>query len=486
MNWIFLAARLPISTLITIGALGGLVILAWSYSRWRAAVKAALVIALLEGAIRKWVFPGGQELVYFLKDGLLLGAYLRFFFSPDTEVRACRLKAPLGFVMILAVMLTLWALNPNIGHPILAVVGLKIYLYYLPLVFMMPYLFRTHEEMTRQLTWYAWLGIPICLLGLAQYAAGAHSILNVYAQSEAREGVGAVTFGLDTEVVRVRITGTFSYITGHTVFICFFSAINLVLLSIEQTKHKWVLVSLALPLLAVNAMMSGSRAAVLIIVLLIGGFSLASITGRLATSRNFRLMLFCGMIVCVAVGVYAFRDAWVNWFSRYQGAGDSVYSRVILHPFAAVEKAVEESPAFGVGIGVTQLVTAAFRRVLNVPGPEMRGIFFDNEMGMVMNELGVLGFGVWYGLRIALMVAIWSAYWRAPPGLLRSICLAGFLLSGPFLLMSLVSNHTANILLHAVVGIGMLPYLHPTVQRRFPSGGRVTVQSRSPQRRSRV
>jgi len=484
MNWIFLAARLPISTLIAIGAFGGLVILAWSYSRWRMAVKVALVVALLEGAIRKWVFPGGQELVYFLKDGFLLGAYLRFFLSPDPELRACRLKAPLGFVIIMAVILTFWALNPNIGHPFLAAVGLKNYLYYLPLVFMMPYLFRSHEEMTRKLTWYAWLGIPICLLGLAQYAAGAHSILNVYAQSEAREGVGAVTFGLDTQIVRVRITGTFSYITGHTVFICFFAALNLVLLSIEQTKHKWVLVSLALPLLAVNAMMSGSRAAVLTIVLLIGGFSLASITGRLATSRNFRMMLFFGMIVCAAVGVYAFRDAWVNWFSRYQGAGDSVYSRVILHPFAAVEKAVEESPAFGVGIGVTHLVTAAFRRVLNVPGPEMKGIFFDNEIGMVMNELGVLGFGVWYGLRIALMVAIWSAYWRAPPGLQRSICLAGFLLSGPFLLMSLVSNHTANILLHALVGIGMLPFLQPTVPRRFPVGRRAAVQN-TPSRQAR-
>ena len=35
MNWIFLAARLPVSTLLTIGAIGGLIIVAWSYGRWR-------------------------------------------------------------------------------------------------------------------------------------------------------------------------------------------------------------------------------------------------------------------------------------------------------------------------------------------------------------------------------------------------------------------------------------------------------------------
>jgi len=409
-------------------------------------------------------------LVYFLKDGFLLGAYLRFFFSPDPDLRAYRLKAPLGFVVILSALLVLWALNPNIGHPLLAVMGVKNYLYYLPLVFVMPYLFRTQEEMVRQMVWYAWLGIPICLLGVAQYAAGANSMLNVYAQNEAREGVGAVTFGLDTQIVRVRITGTFSYITGHTVFVSFFTALNLILLSAEQTKHKWVLSGFALPLLAVNAMMSGSRAAVLTIVLLLGGFFIASITGRLATSRYFRMTLMLGMITCSMAGIYAFRDAWINWFSRYQGAGDSIYSRTVLHPLAAVEKAAEDSPPFGVGIGTTQLVTAALRRVLGVAAPDMRGIFFDNEMGMVLNELGVFGFCVWYALRVSLLIAIWGAYLRARPGVQSGASLAGFLLAVPFLLMSLVSNHTANILLHALVGLGMLPYLQLTVPRRFPAG----------------
>ncbi len=466
MNWIFLAARLPVSTLLTIGAIGGLIIVAWSYGRWRAAVKVALVIALLEGAIRKWVFPGGQELVYFLKDIFLFGAYLRFFLSPDPELRSYRLDAPTGSVVVLALVLCLWAINPNIGHPILGLMGLKVYLYYLPLVFMMPYLFRTQDELVRQLTWYAYLGIPICLLGLAQYGAGANSPLNVYAQNEAREGMGAVTFGLDTEIVRVRITGTFSYITGHTVFVCFFSALNLILLTLEQTKRKWVLVSMGLPLLAVNAMMSGSRAAVLMIALLLGGFALASFTGRLATSRYFKLTLFWGMIICSGAGIYVFKDAWMNWSSRFQGAGDTVYSRTVLHPLAAIEVAAEESPTFGVGIGVTQLVTAALRRVMDVPAPPIRGIFFDNEFGMVMNELGMLGFSVWYGLRIALMVIVWLAYWRAPPGILSALSLSASLLSGPFLLMSLVSNHTANVLLAAIIGLGLLPYLKPTVNRR--------------------
>ena len=51
----------------------------WSFRRWREAVQLALVLLIFEGAIRKWVFPGAQDLIYFAKDVLLLGAYAGFF-----------------------------------------------------------------------------------------------------------------------------------------------------------------------------------------------------------------------------------------------------------------------------------------------------------------------------------------------------------------------------------------------------------------------
>ena len=50
----------------------------WSFRRWREAVQLAMVLVIFEGAIRKWVFPGAQDLIYFAKDVLLLGAYAGF------------------------------------------------------------------------------------------------------------------------------------------------------------------------------------------------------------------------------------------------------------------------------------------------------------------------------------------------------------------------------------------------------------------------
>src|SRR5690606_27598222 len=117
---LLLAATLPKKTLLMIGAVASVVIVLWSFTHWRAAVKVALVTALLEGAIRKWAFPQGQELVYFLKDVFLFGAYLKFFLSPDLDVRAYRLRIPAFFIVMLCVVVGLGALNPNIDSVFLS------------------------------------------------------------------------------------------------------------------------------------------------------------------------------------------------------------------------------------------------------------------------------------------------------------------------------------------------------------------------------
>src|ERR1700724_4325179 len=50
----------------------------WAIARWRHAVQLAMVLLVVEGAIRKWLFPGAQDLVYLAKDVILIGVYLGF------------------------------------------------------------------------------------------------------------------------------------------------------------------------------------------------------------------------------------------------------------------------------------------------------------------------------------------------------------------------------------------------------------------------
>jgi hypothetical protein len=460
------AAKLTLSQLVTAGVLGGSVAVLWSYANWRAAVKVAFVIALLEGAIRKWLLPGGQEMVYFLKDVFLVGAYLKFFLAPDAELRAYRLKLPTTVICVLAATLLPAVLNDNIGSMVLALYGLKIYLFYIPLLFMMPYLFRTEQEMNRQMTWYALIAIPICLLGAAQFAAGASSPLNVYAQNTG-DAVSGFGFG-----DKVRITGTFSYITGHLTFIIFFTALSLALLAQGQTRWKWLLMGGVLPLLAGNAMMNGSRASIYLSGFVLIGFTLAAVSGKLGSNKSFTSMLLTGVALCVAVGSYFFYEAFQNISTRAKTSDDNVYSRAVEHPARALELALSEAGLGGYGIGMAHPATEGMRKALKIPAPKKVAPVYDMEVGQVVAELGPFIAISWYILRLVCVFTVWNAYFACQNVFQKPILLMAGLLNLPYLLMGVVYNHTANMLLFGITGLAFVSLLEPTVKRRFPQGRR--------------
>lgn len=462
-------AALRLGQLILVGGLAGAVVVMWSFSNWRAAVKVAFVVALFEGAIRKWLLPGGQELVYFLKDVFLFGAYLKFFFSPDPELRAWRVNIPGTLIVVLSFALVPAALNFNIGSALLAVYGLKIYLFYIPLLFMMPYLFRTKHEMIRQLAWYALIAIPICLLGLAQWRAGASSPLNVYAQQDLMQDTNVSGFGFGE---KVRITGTFSYITGHMTFVIFFSSLAVALLAVQETRWKWLLLWVCLPLLAGNAMMNGSRAVMYVIGLVLVGFTVASVSGKLGTSKNFTAMLVAGFLVCMAAGAYFFFDAYANYSTRARASGDSLYFRTVEHPLSAIENALVAGGMTGYGIGTTHPATEGIRRALKIPAPHDKPPVYDMEVGQILVEVGVFATLAWYALRIVILLAVWKAYFACQNLWLKPIVLMAALLNLPYLQMGVVYNHTSNLLLFGVTGLAFAAQLEPTVKRRFVRGGR--------------
>lgn len=461
------ATRLPLSTLLTVGALGALVIIAWSYSNWRAAVKVAFVAVLVEGAIRKWLLPQGEELVYFLKDVFLIGAYLKFYFAPDPEIRAYSLRVPGTLIWLFCTLVSFSALNPNIGSPLLAAYGVKIYFMYIPLTFMMPYLFRTQQELFRHLNWYVLLAIPICILGFLQYGSDRFSVINTFASGMSESG--ATGFGVGD---RARVTGTFSYLTGHTTFVIVFFALTVVLLTMRETRWKWLIIFGLVPMLAGNALMGGSRSSVVTMVLVTVGFSMAAMSGRLSTSRHFVMTMVMGAVLALGAAVYFFADALAHFEARSQTSADSIASRTIDHPLAALEVALKDGGVFGYGIGTAHPATYAIRNKVGILPLKRRPPLLDNELGQVLGELGPLGFLSWYALRFMLFWLTWRSFLYSPPGIIRALCLGVVLITLPFVLMSVVYNHTASFFIFALTGFGLVPLLQPRVQRRFSPRGR--------------
>lgn len=456
--------KLTLQQMMMLGAAGTAIIVLLAMLNWRRAVYAAMIVALFEGAIRKWIFPQGSELVYFFKDIILFGAYLKFFMFPDPDIRAWRVRGPGTLISIVCITLALFgALNPNIGSIILAGYGLKIYLWYIPLGFMIPLLFRNEEEMTKMLFRYSLFAIPICLLGAAQFVAGPGSWLNVYAASEFADTHHVATFGAGMEA-RARISGTFSYISGHAVFVQFFFILSLGLLTGINDKRRWVLLFGNLPLLVANGLMSGSRGAVfsmLIVGAIVGATSTVSKVGR---SRSTLPYLLLGAVLIVfGVNVF-FSKALKAFETRRTHADDSTLGR-IMYPVTSVLEAAKEVDFMGFGIGMSHPASMAMRSALKIDPPKKRCPVYDSETGQVLAELGWPGFLVWYVFRAAMVWQCWVAFQRSPPSMFRSLALGFFCYELLLLPASFILNHTANVFACAAWGFCLIPNLECLVRR---------------------
>lgn len=453
--------------MLMLGVVGTTFIVLLAMMNWRRAVFAAMIVALFEGAIRKWVFPQASELVYFFKDIILFGAYLKFFMFPDPDIRSWRVRGPTTLITVVCIALAMFgALNPNIGSIILAGYGLKIYLWYIPLAFMIPLLFRNEAEMTTMLFRYSLFAIPICLLGAAQFVAGPTSWLNVYAATDFAEMHHVATFGAGMEAT-ARISGTFSYISGHAIFVQFFFILSLGLLTGINDKRRWVLLLGNLPLLVANGLMSGSRGAVYSMLLVGAIVGATSTVAKMGKARSTIPYLLLGAALII-FGVNVFFNKALNAFEiRRTNSGDTTIGR-LMFPVKSVELAAKEVDIMGFGIGMSHPASAALRNALKVPTPKKRCPVYDAETGQVLAELGWPGFLLWYAFRITMVWQCWIAFRHAPPSMFRSLslgffCYALLLLPGSFIL-----NHTANVFACAAWGFCLIPNLQSLVRRPHP------------------
>ncbi len=452
-----------------IAALLGAIVLLWLCStNWRRAVKVALYVVVLEGALRKWVFPQISELVYFLKDGILLGAYAGYLAKERAPFLALTTRATLLILtMAISVILFLETLNPALNSVLVGLLGTKGYLLYVPLAFLLPDLFHSVGELERFVRGYLLFCLPVCLLGIAQFFAPPDSPINIYAKSLVETDV--VTF----EDGNVRITGTFPYLGGFTSYLTMCLAWMLAAL-VKQRLWQWrLLLSSVLILISVNLLMTGSRGAVLSAVILLISFVLYSLFERNRSGWQFALALMAMAGVCVLVSIGLFPTAVEAFMSRATGEADSVADRVgvgFIEPLLGAQY----SGFGGYGAGSTQVACYALRQQLHLGPPAISPPPAEGEMLRVMLELGVFGFIVWYALRIYFLWLLWRVSRTVRHTTLRYLALAAFLFHALTFNGQLVTNTAVGVFYWFLAGFAFL----------LPRLDRVSSLPHHPQRRS--
>jgi hypothetical protein len=423
-----------------------------SAAYWRQAVLAAMVLLVFEGALRKWALPEAQAALYLAKDVILLGAYVGFGMARGYAAPVAPARP---FIMLLAMSATYGAiemLNPALPSLTLAAVGWRSYFFYVPLLFVVPQLFDTLDDLDRALRRYALIALPVAALGIVQFYSPIDSELNTLVQHDPSDRATSMAFGQYFN--RARVAGTFAYVSG---FGAYLMAVAFLILAL-QAGRAWrfrgnVLLHAGLLVIVAALFATGSRAPVYMLVVAVAAYSLlTALAGDLSAGAAFRT---CVGALILAAGIWTFLPEPAGAFQNRAFSADDTYSRIVaplVEPFDILEEA---GPA-GFGIGAAHQ-SAAYLVDSGYPW-WTKGIVAESETSRVMLELGIPGFTLVFLFRIAIALFALRAAFLLRSRRARSIALVLALFLGFQVIGSVIFNPTMNVLYWFAVG--MLFALH--------------------------
>ncbi len=428
--------------LLVLGAAG----FAWSMRRWRLAVQAALLLLIVEGAIRKWLLPGAQDLVYFAKDALFFGAYIGCFRSraPRPYPQAPMLYAGMAFAAALGL---LEIFNPRLPNLLVGVLGFKAYFLYMPLLFVIPEVFPDGAALARFLKRYVLIVFPVVLLSIAQFFSPAGSALNTYAQPTDIAAIS--TFGSSKYV---RTTGTFSYISGYTAYLLTTTLLILMILTTTRWRFRGnLIVYAALGTTLLGIMMSGSRGPIFLLALVFPLYWWLAVVREKQSGRTFvRLLVGVGLLVA---GLRSAGEDAVTAFSQRASGSEDIVSRLTT-PFESPVDMLQYAGLAGYGIGATHQAAAALTGLQG--NPWLGTVAPEAESGRVMLELGPVGFFFIYSVRLAIALFAFRQALRLRVTFHRAVAISALL----FLLIQIpggmVFDATAGVYYWFLAGLVFL------------------------------
>ena len=415
--------------------------------RWRQAVWGALFLVLFEGAIRKWLLPQFQAEIFFLKDFLLLGAYLAYFFRErmGRGLKPFRPHRANALFWMIAALCIVQVANPHLPSILVGLLGLQNYLFYIPLMYMVPDLIPDRATLQRFAGWALALSFVPLVLGPMQFSLPPDHPLNRYAHNVDALNTIA-TFGQD----HARVTSTFSYITGYDVYLdaLFVLVFAFVLLGPPGRFRKTLYAVLGLTI--ANLLMTGSRAPLLYAGLCAPLMILAAASSMKTRDVRKAMLAVCLVPVLLMGVVKVFPEALAAFVNRTETANDTDkrFEGLIQNPVVAAEQA----GVMGWGTGSTyqgaSFVLTPGKSYDLPPGAE-------GEWERIILEIGVVGLALIVASRVLICLQLWAAYRGAQPAL-RPLLLAGLFFTGISISSNLVMEHTASILYFFCAGFAFV------------------------------
>ncbi len=364
---------------------------------WKHLLGLFFLLVVFDGALRKWVLPSQELILFAVKDIVLWGGYLAY----SVRHNAFELPRPVRATwvpVLLAAYISVVLLQAfNIRQPTLIVsaLGLKSHLAYVPLVILLPPLIAqaTNQTLERLLWSYALLiQVPITALGIFQFFQPPSAWINKYVTDSA---LVATVEGF------TRITGTFSYIGSFTPYLQFtaFLSTSILLAGIRWDRASFkVLGAILTAGTAIILPMTGSRSVAFISV---GG--LVALFFVMRKRKELTRILWVGLAVVgvlwLSFGEIPLLKGWELVAERTESAGTEQIVSRSSGPLRAPIVGVTEAGLFGYGVGTNHQAATQLTAASDWPG--RHGGDFANLR--VIMELGILGWLVFTSLKLALV-----------------------------------------------------------------------------------
>jgi hypothetical protein len=366
-----------------------------------------LALLLLEGALRKWALPSLSDPLLLIRDPVVLAIYyfaLRAHVFPRNVFIVA--LAIIGFLCLLISVLTLYSFNfPPKTISLVTLYGFRSDFLHLPLIFVMANVFDL-EDVKKVGRWTLLLMIPMAALMVLQFKASPDSFINkTVGLSEAQQ--------MATAGGKIRPPAIFSFISGP-VFYLSAAAAFVIYGALNKGVYKGWLLLASVASLLIGVIVSGSRACVLAVILVIMSVVVIFVIRPSAVNKIIGTVLAIVIIGLIASRLPFFKEGVDVLSERFTTSAEVAETTVVgglvervLQEFTEPFTYVSKIPLGGYGLGIG---TAGGARFVLGQGALL---LTENEWTRIMAESGpLLGLG-FIILRIALAVKLFLVSLRA-------------------------------------------------------------------------
>ena len=374
------------------------------------AVLIIYLLAIFEGAIRKYIAPQFGQYIFFIRDPFLIYVYIlatRFALWPPNR----GFFALSVFMCVLGVLLFFMQTGvfgvDNI-RLLLGVYGWRAYFFYVPLAFLIGAQFRRADLLLfARVT--LLLAIPIGMLVLAQFASPPNAPINVGVAEE--QALQFKSVGITVE--RIRTTGTFTSPAGQQQFIASAFALLLALLLLPRKQSGVVFFALTACGVLTCLALSGSRGAMLHCAIVgVAAVSVALVSKNSALKAKAVFLPAAVVVASVILYPIVFPEGFATFMLRWNAAAGSeggdggILIRAVLGMVDFV-RLISEVPVLGYGIGYGGNASLILNAEVDGVKP---GWLVEADLSRQMVDLGpIFGMGyivfrmafvVWLGITV--------------------------------------------------------------------------------------